>query len=170
MLVINTSDESLAHPFASVIITLKLPAVKTHMLCVVSPVDQCQVVALPADSWRLSPWQNAVSPAGVMTGMEGSEKTVVLITSDGRLVHPLPSVISTEKLSAMVTVIDWVVLPFDQSHCDPVSEVSFTLSPSQNEVAPSGVTLGFPGSEFTVTVVWADSGLSHPFASVITTL
>ena len=56
----------------------------------------------------------------------------------------------------MVTVMDWVVSPLDQSHDVAASEVSLTLSPSQKEVAPSGVTLGFPGSEFTVTVVGAD--------------
>ena len=140
------------------------------MLWVVSPVDQCQVLALPADSCRLSPSQNAVSPPAVIAGLAGSKNTTVLITSDGGLVHPFASVISTEKSSAMVTVIDWVVSPLDHNQCAPGSEVRVTLSPSQKEVAPSGVTFGFPGSEFTVTVVISDTGLPHPLASVITTL
>ena len=92
--VIKASDESLAQPLASVINTLKLPASVTRILCVVSPVDQCHVLAFPASNWMLSPSQKAVSPE-VITGLDGSEKTTVLVTLEVGLVHPFASVIST---------------------------------------------------------------------------
>jgi hypothetical protein len=43
-------------------------------------------------------------------------------------------------------------------------EVSATLPPAQNVVAPLGVMVGVSGIGFTVTVVAADDALLHPLA------
>ena len=52
---------------------------------------------------------------------------------------------------------------------DALLEVSVTLPPAQNVVAPPGVIVGVAGIGVTVTAVDADGALEHPLA-VTTTL
>ena len=55
-----------------------------------------------------------------------------------------------------MTVIAWVVAPFDQRFPVADEDVNTTLPPVQKVVAPPAVTVGVAGNGFTVTVVPAE--------------
>src|SRR5690242_9255635 len=65
------------------------------------------------------------------------------VTTTGWLVAlQEPSDVVTLYAPAALTVMDWVVAPFDQRYDAAVLEVSVTEPPSQNVVGPLAVTVG----------------------------
>ena len=66
----------------------------------------------------------------------------------------------------MVTVIDWLVEPFDQVLPVAFDEVKVTEPPEQKVVMPLGVIVGVVGTGFTVTVVGVEVELHEPFETV----
>ena len=67
----------------------------------------------------------------------------------------------TENVPDVITVMDCVVAPFDQTLFELEEEVNTTLSPEQNSVSPLALIVGVGGSEFTVTTVAVESGDVH---------
>ena len=65
-----------------------------------------------------------------------------------------------------MTVIAWVVAPFDHVFPLAAEEVRTTEPPAQNVVGPPAVMVGTGGSGFTVTVVAADVSEQVPFETV----
>ena len=91
-----------------------------------------------------------------VTLASGAAFTVTSIAADGNELQ-LPLFTETEYVSDSDTVIDCVVAPFDQRFPVADDEVSVTLPPSQNVVAPDAVIVGVAGKAFNVTVVAAET-------------
>lgn len=94
--------------------TVKVPDAVTVMDCVVAPFDQSQASALLAARTTLPPAQKVVGPAAVMVGAGGAGSTVTVTGADDPERQPLALLICTSKVPDAVTVMDWVVAPFDQ--------------------------------------------------------
>jgi len=90
-----TADNGLRQVVASVICTVKLPAVFTRMVWVVSPVDHSHVSPALADRSMESPGQIATGPAGVMVGAAGGVLTVTNSAAEESLRQLVASVICT---------------------------------------------------------------------------
>jgi hypothetical protein len=93
LIVISVAAEGgLRQVVMSVTCTVKLPAVLTLIVCVVSPVDHNQL--LPADEVRSteSPGQRSVGPEGVMVGAAGGVLTLVMAGVEGVLMQVVASV------------------------------------------------------------------------------
>ena len=68
-------------------------------------------------------------------------------------------------------MIDCVVSPLGLHRYEVAAlDVSVTLPPWQNVVAPEGVIVGVDGNGFTVTVVGADAAEVQPIAFLTVTL
>ena len=138
--------------------------------CVVSPVDHKLPVAEEEVKVTEPPSQNVVGPPAVITGTTGFGFTVTFVVEAEGVEQPNPFATSTEYAPEVVTVIDCVVSPVDHKYELAVLEVNVTEPPSQKVIGPLAVIVGAVGFGFTVMLVVALTGLSHPLASVISTL
>jgi hypothetical protein len=132
--------------------------------CVVAPVDQVFPVAEEEVKVTEPPAQKVVGPLVVMVGVGGSGLAVTVIGKDTTPHNPVETL--TVKVPLAVTVIDWVVAPFD--HVFPVAaeDVSTTEPPAQNVVGPPAVIVGTGGVGLTVTVVAAEVEEQDPLETV----
>ena len=101
----------------------------------------------------LPPAQNVVAPFALITGVAGAALTTTFVAV---LVAEQPFVVTVTLYEpAVVTLIDCVVAPFDQSHESPLDAVSVTDPPSQKVVGPPAEIVA-AGGWFTVTTFGAD--------------
>jgi len=115
-----------------------------------------------AVSVTLPPGQNEVGPLAVMVAV-GLFVTVTTVGAD--VAEQLPLLTVTEYEPAVVTVIDFVVFPFDHRYELPVLAVSVTLPPGQNDVGPFAVIVAV-GLFVTVTTVGAEVAEQLPLLTV----
>ena len=106
------------------------------------------------------PAQNVVVLPAVIVGVAGVGLTVTAIVLDEGDEH-VPLLLITEYDPDVVTVIDCVVAPFDQTLFVATDEVKTTELPEQNVVAPPAVIVGVVGNGFTVTTVADDVADEH---------
>ncbi len=125
--------------------------------CVVSPVDQLLSEVDDDVKTTEPPSQNVVVLPAVIVGVAGVVFTVTEIVFDVGDTH-VPSFPTTEYVPAVVTVIDCVVAPVDQTLFVASEEVKTTESPEQNVVAPPAVITGVVGIGLTVTEIVFDEG------------
>jgi hypothetical protein len=137
------------------------------MAWVVAPFDQRYDVPALEVSVTLPPAQKVVAPPAVMVGVAGLALTVTVMDADVAL-QPLALVTVTLKVPEAVTLMAWVVAPFDQRYELPALAVSVTLPPVQKVVAPLGVITA-AGLALTVTAVAAEVE-PQPLAFVTVTL
>jgi len=155
-------------PLAFVIVTLYQPDAVTLIDCVVAPFDHSQEADAGAVSVTEPPSQNVVAPPAVITGVDGFALAITVVGADVAL-QPFAFVTVTLYEPEVVTLIDCVVAPFDQSQEAEEGAVSVTEPPSQNVVAPPAVITGVDGFALTVTEVAAEVAL-QPLAFVTVTL
>ncbi|MBL0238322.1 MAG: hypothetical protein IPQ02_17455 [Saprospiraceae bacterium] len=158
------------HPFASVTVTLYVPAALTLILCVVAVVDHKYVNgAVPTLAFAVNvllvPAHILVSPVIVTTGF-GSTVNVRLAVP----VHPFASVTVTLYVPAVLTLILCVVAVVDHKYVNGAVPtlglaVNVLLVPAHILLPPVIVTTGF-GSTVNVRLAVP----VHPFASVTVTL
>jgi Cu/Ag efflux protein CusF len=129
--------------------------------CVVSPDDQTFPVAEDDVNTTLPPAQKVNGPPAEIVGVEGSGFTVTVVPEDGAETH-VPLSTLTVYVPDVVTVIDCVVSPDDQTFPVAEDEVKTTLPPAQNVNGPPAEIVGVEGSGFTVTVVPADVAEVQP--------
>ena len=91
----------------------------------------------------------------MIVGVAGKAFTVTVVVAEAAEVQ-VPLFTETEYVPDSDTVIDCVVAPFDQRFPVADDEVSVTLPPSQNVVAPDAVIVGVVGAALIVTTVAAD--------------
>ena len=96
------------------------------MDCVVAPVDHKYDEPLLAFNTTLAPEQSMVEPLGVIVAT-GFDATVTVCGADVAEQFPLETV--TEYEPAALTVIDFVVAPFDHKYDVLVLAVKVTLPP-----------------------------------------
>ena len=94
--------------------------------CVVAPVDHKYEVPLLAFNTTLAPEQSMVEPLGVIVAV-GFAATATVCGADTAEQLPFDTVTTYEP--AALTVIDFVVAPFDQRYEVPVLLVNVTLPP-----------------------------------------
>ncbi|MNU79314.1 hypothetical protein D3C71_689280 [compost metagenome] len=145
-------------------VTVYAPPVVTVIAWVVPPFDQ--VFPVVADDVKTTepPAQNVVGPPAVIVGTAGSGFTVTVVATDVAEQTPFETV--TVYVPLAVTVIIWVVAPFDQVFPVAEDEVRITEPPVQKVVGPLAVIVGVVGSGFTVTVVATDVEEQGPFETV----
>ena len=107
------------------------------------------------------PEQNVTGPPDVIVGVEGSAFTVTVVAADVADVQPAV-VTATVYVPEVVTVIDCVVAPVDQTFPLADEDVNTTDSPAQNVVEPPALIVGVAGIGLTVTVVPADVAEVQP--------
>lgn len=126
----------------------------------VSPVDQTFPLTALEVRVTLCPWQKVVGPEAEIVGVEGSGFTVNTTGADS-VVHPEPSVTETVYEPEVLTIIEGVVAPVDQTIPLVTSEVRVTEEPSQKVVGPEGVIIAATGPGVTVTVIGCEL-VEHP--------
>ena len=131
-----------------------MPLLFTTIDWVTAPLDQSHDEPLLAVSVTLSPAQKVVGPLAVIVGRRGRRGGDG--HGGGRGTQPLPSVTVTVNVPLLLTTIDCVVAPLDQSQELAALAVRVTLPPAQNVVGPSAVIVGTGGGLLTVTG-WARS-------------
>ena len=99
----------------------------------------------------------------------GNGFTVTTVAAEGAEEHPFAFLTVTVKVPLALTMIDCVVAPLLHKYEVAALEVSVTLPPWQNVVAPPPVEMvGVAGNGLTVTTVGAEVRLVHPFAVTAT--
>lgn len=109
-------------------------------------------------SVTLPPLQKVVGPLAVMAGTGGAASVVTLTGADVAP-QPLPSKACTLYEPAILTVMDCVVAPLDQSQELAALAVSVTLPLGQRAVGPLVVMTGAAGGAYTVTLAGAEVAL-----------
>lgn len=137
------------------------------MDCVVAPLDQIFPVADDEVSVTLEPAQKVVGPEAVIVGVAGTALTVTVVPAETAEVQ-LPLFTETVYVPASETVMACVVAPFDQIFPVVDDEVSVTLEPAQNVVAPEAVIVGVVGTAFTVTAVASEVADPQPLPVTVT--
>jgi hypothetical protein len=164
--VTDVAAEVALQPLALVTVTLKAPEVVALIDCVVAPFDQRYEAEDGAVNVTEPPSQNVVGPPAVMTGVAGFGLTVTVVQAD-TAAQPFSFVTITPYEPDVVTVIDCVCAPVDQTYVVADGAVSVTEPPAQNVVGPPAVTTGVGGFAFTVTAVAVDVALQPlPFVTV----
>ena len=92
------------------VVTVKVPEVEVVIDCVVAPFDHRYEDALPDESITLPPVQNDVEPEVEITGIVPVLEFET-VTEEEVTIAPLELVTFTEKVPALLTVIDCVVCP-----------------------------------------------------------
>lgn len=128
---------------------------------VVSPVDHKFPPVEEEVSTTEDPAQiDSVVPVTIV-GTGGSEFTVTVCGAEVPEEHPL-EITCTRNVPEALTVMDWVVAPFDQKLLLGEEEVKVTDPPAQNVVAPLAVIVGTAGMVLTITFTGADGAEVHP--------
>lgn len=105
-------------------------------------------------SVTLPPAQKVVGPPAEIVGVAGGGLTVTVVAAEVAA-QPAASVTVTVTTWLVLTVIDCVVAPVDQSHDAPLFAVSVTLLPAQNVVGPDGVMVAVGVDTETVALLVA---------------
>ena len=92
-----------------------------------------------------------VEPLAEMVGTVGDVVTVTVVAADVALHDPAVTV--TVRLQEVVTVIDCVVAPLDQTLPVALLEVSITLPPGQKDNGPLALIVGVAIEVVTVTAI-----------------
>jgi len=108
-----------------------------------------------------------VRPLAVIVGVAGVGLTKTSVEAEEPEVHP-PVISSTVYEPGVVTVMDCVVSPVDQTFPLGAEEVNTTEFPEQNVVGPPAVIVGTKGIGLTITDVEAELAV-HPNPFVTTT-
>jgi hypothetical protein len=148
------------HPFPSVTVTVKAPAVLTEIVCVVAPLVQLYAVYDPASNVVELPAQNAKVPL-----IEGVGNGFITVVAEAEPVQPFPSVTVTVNVAAVLTEIVCVVAPPVQLYAVYIPASNVVELPAQNVKLPltDGVGNGF-------IVVVAEAEPVHPFPSLTVTV
>ena len=115
----------------------------------------------------MPPAQKVVGPPAVIVGV-GSGLTVTFTDADV-VPHPASLRALTQYEPGCVTVIDWVVAPFDHWYDGAEDDVSVTDPPAQNVVGPDAVITGTGGGSLT-TMARVFDVLAQPLEFVTVTL
>ena len=114
---------------------------------------------------------SAVLPEVVISGLEGSGLTVIVVGSETGLLHPMASVTMSVMLTEVLMGIAAVLPPFDHAYAlKPVGPARVTIFPEQKAVGPDGDINGLSGDGLSVTRVGSETGLRHPLESVTCTV
>lgn len=105
-------------------------------------------------SVTLPPAQKVVGPLAATVGVAGSGLTVTFVGAEVTA-QPAASVTVTVTAWLVLTMIDCVVAPVDQSHAAPAFAVRVTLLPAQNVVGPEGVMVAVGVETETVALLVA---------------
>ena len=103
--------------------------------------EEASVIEVPAQMLR--------DPLAVIVGDTGEDVTTTVVVAEVALQEPEVTV--TERLQDVVTVIDCVVAPFDQTLPVELLELSTTLPPGQNDKGPLALIVGVAIEVETVT-------------------
>lgn len=101
------------------------------------------------------PAQNVVAPPAVIVGVAGVGLTTTFVGAEGPEEQP-NNTCSTVYEPAVLTVIDCVVSPVDQTFPSRNEDVNVTEPPEQKVVGPLAVIFGTPGIGFAVTLIVFD--------------
>ena len=130
----------------------------------VEPFDQVLLFKLEEVNVTDSPVQNVVGPLALIVGIAGKELTVTKVGSDA--VEQFPFVTDTEYVPLWLTIIDWLVEPFDQTLFDKLEDVNVTEPPVQKDIGPLWLIVGADGEVLTVIIVGSDVDEQLPFETV----
>jgi len=149
-----------------VTVTVYDPEAVAEIACVVAPPgDQTLPVALLEVKVTLPPVQNVVAPPAVMVGVAGFVLTVTVVAAEVDE-HPPLVTVTVYDPDAVAEIACVVAPPGDQTLPVALLDVSVTLPPAQNVVAPPAVIVGVAGFGLTVTVVAAEVDEHPPLVTV----
>ena len=122
---------------------------------VVAPFDQRFPVADDEVNTTLSPLQKVVEPLAVIVGFSGLGITVMVVPAEGAD-KQIPLLVATVYVPEVVTTIDCVVSPFDQTFPVAADDVKVLLPPSQKLVEPLTLIVGAAGGGVIATATGFD--------------
>jgi len=130
----------------------------------IAPFDHVLPEALEDVNITEPPEQNVVGPLALIVGVVGTVFTVTVVGLEDAEQDPFDTV--TEYEPFWLTVIDWLVAPFDQVLPEALEDVNVTEPPEQNVVAPPALIVGVVGAAVTITVVGLEDVVQDPFDTV----
>lgn len=122
---------------------------------VVAPFDHKFPVGDDEVNTTFPPLQKVVEPLAVIVGVAGLGITVIVVPAETADIQT-PLLVETVYVPEVVTTIDFVVAPLDQTFPVAAEEVSVVLPPSQKLVEPLTVIVGAVGGGVIATVTGLD--------------